>query len=778
MKKTMRYLSMAALVVMGAIMASCVQGQGLDIEEELNTSEETVTLTVTVGLPGEPDTRALAYDQVNNKLVKTFAAGDKIKVFYYQSNSSKASVESEPLPEGVYGKTASFTFTLTNPKDGAKFRIFYPASMGQGPYYSFDIDNDANTIKYNNLKTQDGTLETLGGELDLCTYDGWISGTSIPESIQLTNRFAILAYTIKNSDGSADITNTITSMTISDGTNSYDVIRTPAEGPIYVAIRPVDNKNISYIVSAGTHYYYKQVSGKTYEAGNLYPLGLRMTETWNGDLSQLSSNIVVQDGQKLTGKLNNNVKISIAAGATVTLDNVTIKRQGYYNRDRTWAGLTCLGDATIILKDGTTNEVEGFHEDYPGIQAGPAGTTLIIKGSGSLTARSGNQKYIDDGYLGYGAGIGGGYQIPCGHIDIQGGMIYAEGKGHSSKGAAGIGSGYNSSCGNITISPSVISLTAIKGSGAKHSIGAGEGGTCGTVTFMGQTGSISTSPYTYPTKLFSISSTEQVYFAPGNLQAYNSSANSTDGWVWRFAEHQYDFIGNTSANTKVVKDASGKISEPGTVDLFCWSTPSTHYGISAFDNYENSKLSGDLLDWGNKTIANGNPQTGWRTLGDGEWLYLVNTRSASTINNIANARYTLARIDLDNGTYVLGLIIFPDLIIIGDDANISWGTAINQKSGTRTICTESQWNILEAKGCVFLPQAGYRVPDNGLVVRDINAKGYYWSSTFIDEYAIAGSSINRFYGGIFYFSDNDGVGTNWWFGKHEAMSVRLVRNAN
>ncbi len=44
-----------------------------------------------------------------------------------------------------------------------------------------------------------------------------------------------------------------------------------------------------------------------------------------------------------------------------------------------WAGLTCLGDATIVLADGTTNTVTNFNRNYPCIQAAE-GKTLVIKG--------------------------------------------------------------------------------------------------------------------------------------------------------------------------------------------------------------------------------------------------------------------------------------------------------------------------------------------------------------------------------------------------------------
>ena len=265
------------------------------------------------------------------------------------------------------------------------------------------------------------------------------------------------------------------------------------------------------------------------------------------DLSKLTENKELKDGDVLTGTLASNVKISIADGATVTLDGVTINGVSDVNYE--WAGITCLGDATIILSG--TNTVTGFYGNYPGIQAAAAGKTLIINGTGSLTTSSlgkgagiGGANNVACGNIeiqggtitatsdSYGAGIGGGDRADCGNITISGGTVnatggqYGAGIGGGRRGpdngscgnilisggtvtatggekAAGIGGGrgYNkktiSSCGTITITAGVTKVTATMGDGADNSIGAGYWGTCGTVTIGGVEGAITTSPYTY-----------------------------------------------------------------------------------------------------------------------------------------------------------------------------------------------------------------------------------------------------------------------------------------
>ena len=228
-------------------------------------------------------------------------------------------------------------------------------------------------------------------------------------------------------------------------------------------------------------------------------------------LDKVAIDHTAQDGNVITGTLKKDVKISIADGATVTLDGVNIN--GNYREKYKWAGINCLGNATIILKG--VNNVKGFYCSYPGIYV-PQGKTLTIKGNGSLTASSnglgagigggnyavpGGNIIIEGGTINVSgesdaAGIGSGYSGSCGNITIKGGIINAKGGNNS----PGIGSaGWGGSCGNITITNTVTSVTATKGGrNASFSIGAGYKSTCGTVTIGGKvTGNISTSPYTY-----------------------------------------------------------------------------------------------------------------------------------------------------------------------------------------------------------------------------------------------------------------------------------------
>ena len=218
-----------------------------------------------------------------------------------------------------------------------------------------------------------------------------------------------------------------------------------------------------------------------------YDAGINLTITTEDntkikDLSTVTADWTAEDGWTLTGTLTENKKISIADGATVTLNNATIN--GTNNNSYKWAGITCLGNATIILSG--TNTVKGFYDEYPGIYV-PVGNTVTIKGSGSLSARSN----------GYSVGIGGGWGIACGNIEIQGGVITATG----GYGCAGIGAGSGvvkgeSICGTITISGGTV--TAIGGESAAG-IGSGYAqnnpSTCGAISISGGTVSATAGAY-------------------------------------------------------------------------------------------------------------------------------------------------------------------------------------------------------------------------------------------------------------------------------------------
>ena len=391
-----------------------------------------------------------------------------------------------------------------------------------------------------NISITGGTVDATGGNNGAgigCGYgktQGGITTKSICGNISISKYVTIVTAT-----KGMDATNSIG---ISDGDYS-------SCGTVTIGCElGTDGKPVS---GTGTVYYDGET--KSYQnGGDVYLAQSPLTLV---NLGKLTDHYEATNGTTLFGTLKGSeqpYKVSIANNATVTLDGVDI--QGVNDNNCHWAGLTCAGDATIILKDGSENTVKGFHEYYPGIFV-PMNNNLTIKGgtegNGSLKA----SPFDEGGGIlgGYGAGIGGGYEINCGAIEIQGGNITALGgifsagigSGYYSdcatitisggtviatgyeggagigtgcdnshcneitisggtieatggENAAGIGSGYNfCRCGIITITEDLNILTATKGNGALYSIGLGKLSDCNSVIINGRTGFISESPYTY-----------------------------------------------------------------------------------------------------------------------------------------------------------------------------------------------------------------------------------------------------------------------------------------
>ncbi|MBQ2173110.1 MAG: hypothetical protein II454_07950 [Bacteroidales bacterium] len=280
--KKITHIGMAALVAMGVIGAACSKIESPEIETPETQKENIVTLTTTVGFAAD-GTKALT-----GTGVKTFAAGETMALVYKNTGGSTVKVVSAALTDGDItgeGKSATFTFELTDPDKTKEVTYIYPAAMA----------NADGTVNYSALNSQDGTLTTLSSNLDYCTKSGAWNGDNLP-TLTLENQLAILAITLKNSDGSSDITGTITGMTLSDGEQSCTVTRSAASGPIYVAIPPISNKDIEITATSDGKGYYKTLTTKTYEAGNGYPVSWRMHEVTLAD--------VFTEGAKVNVKVN------------------------------------------------------------------------------------------------------------------------------------------------------------------------------------------------------------------------------------------------------------------------------------------------------------------------------------------------------------------------------------------------------------------------------------------------------------------------------------------
>ena len=281
-----KFLSMAALALVGAVMTGCSSDDDSIISnpQQPENKSNVVTLTTTVGFDASAGTRALTID--GTKGVKTFAENDQIAVIYKNTSNETVKAVSEKLTDGDLingGESANFMVTLENPAKDAAIRYIYPASMAKATVATDATIDDAGTVDFTNLNSQDGTLGTLGSTYDLCTFDAatW-GGDNLPTG-ELKNQLAILAITLKDgkcTTGTGDdvnVTSNITGLTVSDGTNTYTVSRSTGAGPIYVAILPTSSVGIDVTATDGTNNYVKYLTSKTYEKNNGYNVSWLMT---------------------------------------------------------------------------------------------------------------------------------------------------------------------------------------------------------------------------------------------------------------------------------------------------------------------------------------------------------------------------------------------------------------------------------------------------------------------------------------------------------------------
>ena len=365
----------------------------------------------------------------------------------------------------------------------------YSSSNGHGP----GIGTDGYSSGDGNIIIKGGTIIATGSKKNpgiggiYRSYSGNITITDGVTSVTATAG-AEAPYSIGSGRGTVTIGGVVTD-NIPQGTFTYNPSdRTPytvtfdangGEGSMdvqeFVSNTP---KALTANVFTRTNHVFDGWNTKADGTGTNYSDGQTVINLgnvtlyarwWSTDVTRITTDtkeIELVDGDKIGGTGGNKTHVTIADGAMVKLCGVDIT-QITNGSSYQWAGITCLGDATIILEDGTTNAVTGGYHSA-GITV-PEGHTLTIKGNGSLTATGASSA----------AGIGSGKEGTCGNIIIEGGTITATGAAY----AAGIGSGRNGTCGNIVIKGGTITATGEHSAG----IGSGEEGSCGNIVIEGGT---------------------------------------------------------------------------------------------------------------------------------------------------------------------------------------------------------------------------------------------------------------------------------------------------
>lgn len=241
---------------------------------------------------------------------------------------------------------------------------------------------------------------------------------------------------------------------------------------------------------------------------------------------------------------------------------------------------------------------------------------------------------------------------------------------------------------------------------------------------------------------FSIADERQVTFSKGNLQ-YNVTEK-----YWRFAEHQYDFIGLDNENIGT--------SNAEWIDLFGWGTSCYLQGAKCYVPGDCYKPKYDMgtsnlnyqngADWGINRIVNGGDKWDmWHTLNDQEWEYILHFRK--------NADKKCAQATI-NG--VRGLVILPDEWKQPDGVNFT----TEGNGWCKNSYAYNEWQLMETAGAVFLPAGGFRWGREVLSVED---NGRYWTAS---GYNYDNANAVLFTANEFGYAENHAK----WLG----YSVRLV----
>ena len=546
--KTMGWLVVAAALTMAS--AACSGSEDGMTAEPTPTpagntdagnsdAQKKYTMTVTASKGGNALTRALSYDSGTKGLSATWKAGEKVKVYTLNLNNYTFNYtfgdllgELTALSDGA---STTLSGEITAPSAGTVLALAFPRYP----------------VTYTGQK---GTLEDIAANFDYAL--AYISNYTVTEGGTITyenpvtfeNQQAIVRFTLRDKDDNAI---EATSLTISDlddhlmqslegSTPTYGELTINPDAPaseIWAALaiinpsmsNPTMHISMTATTEDGETYTFSK-EGVEFKPGKFYSITVKMERQPTHDLSKAKADVTLRDGDTATGTMTGH-QLLIEDGATVTLSGASVTAPAGKN----YSAIRCLGTATIILADETTNTAQSGDGNLYAAVSVPEDNTLTIKGGsagtgklvanaivsggtgtnnsagiGGKTGSNGGNLIIEGGVVTatgsvggagigaahdalfgvitikggtvsaqggeYGAGIGSGYHNSCGNISISGGNVTAQGGDRG----AGIGSGWNnSSCGNISISGG--NVTA-QGGDRGAGIGSGYQSSCGEIT--------------------------------------------------------------------------------------------------------------------------------------------------------------------------------------------------------------------------------------------------------------------------------------------------------
>ena len=569
--KLLKNVSLTALLMVSAMFTACSSSDNEVLNDQpiVNpTAPKTYTMTVQATKGDDAATRGLSLN--GNTLNVKWNEGEEVVVMQRTQVTPEVWTSLGKL-KAKASDDASTTLTgeLQGLMDasGSTFPlVFYLHSIDMNyTEQNGVLDRDDNATK----SIEDNYDHAVSSEVSDFTVDG--NTVTVSGGVTLTSLQAIVKFTLVdaltgnplnatslNIKGSQYMIESLNPTTGPKLTHELTITPAPATNVIYAAIGSVENSNFTLTATTEDNKTYTyEKSGVTFVEGKYYDVKVQMLPEGYVNLARLTADYEAKDGDVLYGTLANNVKISIKADATVTLHNVSINADGAWTNSN-WAGITCMGDATIKLKG--KNIVTGFSGKYPGIQAAhntvanAAEYTLTIQGSDAdeLIASSNSKSTSGVG----GAGIGGGDDVSCGNIVIAGGKITAESNGF----AADIGSGGDAGvdvCGNITISGGIVNATC-----SRNSCGIGAGfARCMNMTITISGGTVTATGYQQGPGIGAgaAGSCGDIIISGGTVTATASTSNNSPSAAAGIGTgHASSSCGNITITTDVTKVTATK----------------------------------------------------------------------------------------------------------------------------------------------------------------------------------------------------------------------------
>ena len=483
MNRMFRLYTLAALAL---VMAACSRE---DIIADIPAPEEGIPFSATITSDSQA-TRTTLKEETDGSISVKWNSSDRVAMVYEVGGVTVVTEATVTPKDDDSGEATITAFLNANVTGGTAVTLIYPYSA---------VDTRTGNVLDDYLSMQEctlkGTTESIAAKYDLRQGTGTITlatgDATLSSNVTMKSQVCIWKITLGVAidgvgQGGYPVGDTIYldydgrtyTLKIRDDLMGGSPVYRRFKGAdvIYVALLPATKAPLTATSTAYNGDIFGYLKSKvTLVAGNYYQSLMTLNKA--KVLTTGSLGVALNNGDILTGTGGDATHVTIADGATVMLYDVTIP--GFvstYTDLYPWAGITCLGSAAITLVG--TNVVKGYSPNYPGIQAGPAGTTLTIRGSGRLAATSGKSSS-----QGKGAGIGGGNNMSVGNILIEGGVIVAR----ANYGGAGIGSGYadegsTGSCGDITISGGMVDTSS-------DNFGAGIGGStrtiCGNILING-----------------------------------------------------------------------------------------------------------------------------------------------------------------------------------------------------------------------------------------------------------------------------------------------------